>query len=29
MNSTTETLLEALRPQFGKEIAVGDWLTVD
>ncbi len=27
--SVQTTLLEQLRPQFGSEIAVGDWLTID
>jgi acyl dehydratase len=27
--SATEQLLETLRPQFGTEMAVGDWLTID
>jgi len=29
MHSESTKLLETLRPLFGKEIAVGDWLTVD
>jgi acyl dehydratase len=29
MTGASEQLLEALRPQFDTEIAVGDWLTID